>query len=216
MNTDNLLYIKKSYTKELISNIRNQYYNIFNNIFNNLSKTNQFKNFQIELKNIASWNQHIIDKNVGLILQNKDYDYIKNLLKIILTTEINIFESMNNKKINKNNIIIPPFNNFSHKTLIECARHFYSNPLIFNNKLPSKKKQKNIREIIFIIEKSIKTTIRKLLPLKKIINNSLYNNNNNNNSSKYPLVENITENDFLNNETNIINKDNKNINNITS
>ena len=64
MNKDNLLYIKKSYTNELISNIRYQYYNIFNNIFNNLPIKKQFRKFQLDLKNIV--NSNIIGTNAGM------------------------------------------------------------------------------------------------------------------------------------------------------
>ena len=142
MNRENLMYTKKQYTKELVSNIRYKIYEIYIELFNKINHKYKFRKFQIELKNIVNWNNIVINNKVEYILYNTKNNYMQELLEMILKIEISIFTIVNNIELNKNEIYIPTFTDFCHKTLIECARHFFVNPFLFENNIESKKNKK--------------------------------------------------------------------------
>jgi|688.fasta_scaffold66885_5 hypothetical protein len=58
---------------------------------------------------------------------------------------------------------------FIHKCYIECAKQFYNYPEIFLDDYPPLELQRNERDAIEIIKKSIIEGIRKSLPMKQII-----------------------------------------------
>ena len=176
-NISLLVDAKKSYTNQLISFLYPHIYEGIESIFEdsvreNNSK-NKFKNFQITLKKVPKWNQDIIDKETERILQVTNCDYIDKLLSAVFITNTKILTSVNINNINianKIEVSIPILSHFIHKCYIESAREFYKNPFLFDKNNKAKERQSNLRESISIIKNSINESIRKLLPIREILN----------------------------------------------
>ena len=103
-------------------------------MFSNTLKKNKLLNFQNELRSIHNWSQFIVDNYVNNILINNDGNYIKNLYRITLLTNIKILVAINNTDYDIDSFEYPTFNLFIHKCYIECARVFYNNPYLFEEK----------------------------------------------------------------------------------
>ena len=177
INISLLVDAKKSYTNQLISFLYPHIYEGVESIFEDSvlenNTKNKFKNFQINLKKVPKWNQDIIDKETDRILQVTNCDYIDKLLSAVFITNTKILTSVNinNKNIsNKIEVSIPILSHFIHKCYIESAREFYKNPFLFDKNTKAKERQSNLRESISIIKSSINESIRKLLPIKEILN----------------------------------------------
>lgn len=126
--------------------------------------------YQNLLTAIPNWSQEIINKEVENIINKTKCDYIDDLitcvhiahLKSLTTTRVGTQQ----KKID---IDIPNLSNFIHKIYINTARKIYSNIYLYEiNQIPLQK-QKNNREIEYIIKECILNTIRENIPIEQIL-----------------------------------------------
>ena len=126
--------------------------------------------YQNLLTAIPNWSQEIINKEVENIINKTKCDYIDDLitcvhiahLKSLTTTRVGTQQ----KKID---IDIPNLSNFIHKIYINTARKIYSNIYLYEiNQIPLQK-QKNNREIEYIIKECILNTIRDNIPIEQIL-----------------------------------------------
>ena len=126
--------------------------------------------YQNLLTAIPNWSQEIINKEVENIINKTKCDYIDDLITCVHIAHLKSLTSIrvgNQQK--KIDIDIPNLSNFIHKIYINTARKIYSNIYLYEiNQIPLQK-QKNNREIEYIIKECILNTIRENIPIEQIL-----------------------------------------------
>ena len=211
MNTVNILVeAKKEYTNQLQKILTPRLYEGFKSIYediismltkeleeNKTQGSSLIKTFQKMLKEIPLWNAEMIKNEYNRILKTSNCDYFDDLIEAVFITNTKILTSVqinDNKSINvKINIPQPP--HFIHKCYMECAKEIYKNPYIFDQSknLTPKERHTNLRDILSLIDNSINSAIRDLLPIRDILKQGLTKMNNNLNNNDYENHESVLE-----------------------
>ena len=172
-----------------------------------------FKIFQIYLKGILNWSNETIEKETTRITNNSQkYNnniVLSDLLKATIKSHIVILmydpslklQTDINKKLYNIKLC-----DFIHKVYIECAIEFWNNPYLFYHDYPSIEIKRNYKDCITIIKECIKESIRKILPLKYILEYYLHENITPDNELTNKIGKQLSENEnmYLNK---LINKD---------
>ena len=202
-------------------------YNEAKNIVNKDGDPNMvLKIFQSCLKSIITWNTVTIDKATNAILtSSQSYDWLNDLIKATLKSNL-IVLLYNPNCNNKQTTIDPSFyksiktTDFIHRVYIECARELWNNPYLLYHDYPPIEIKRNQRDCMVIIKEAIKESLRKLLPVKHILqiylNEDIETNNGNDTFDK--AISEVEENylpKLINKDLNN-NKINDDINNIDS
>jgi hypothetical protein len=172
-NSQYLLEVKHEYSRQLCNLLVPVMYEGIHSIYSEATKNKKdtpMKIFQILLSRIPQWNQHIITNEYQRILNKTQCDFIADLITAVFISHAKILSSVKSKKKSKTlNLKVPNGDYFIHKAYIECARHFWKNPYLFCDNISTIEYQRNMREAESIIEQSINETVRKLLPVKNIL-----------------------------------------------
>ena len=139
-----------------------------------------FKLFQKLLANIPNLNNHKIENETIRIRDNSKIadifdDLIRAVVKsniVLLTYNASSKTCMLVKEKYHDNIDI---NDFIHKCYIECAKSFYNYPELFYHKYSTLDIQRNKRESIGIIKNAINEAVRKIIPMKLVLEEYLSN-----------------------------------------
>jgi hypothetical protein len=173
-----LVETKQEYTTQLINILTPLIYEGLQSIYSEVTKIstpdNILKNFQLFMQRIPKWNNEMIDNETQRIMNNsKSYSWLEDLIKA--TLKANIIVLTYNPSI-QNQIKVEPslyqnikINDFIHKIYIECARELWNNPYLFYHNYPPIELKRNQRDSICLIKDCIKEAIRKLLPVKHIL-----------------------------------------------
>jgi hypothetical protein len=168
---------KKLYTQQLIDLLTPSIYDGLNSIYNSSKEEdNVLKSFQEKLCSVVRWNQDIIDKEYGRITRNSDESYLIGLIDAVFVSNVKVLSSIrisNNKNVN---IKVPDSKVFIHKAYVECARQFYQDPYLMDDRveiLSQSEIQRNVKRSKNIIGISIEKTIRDLIPVQEIIESYL-------------------------------------------
>jgi len=140
-----------------------------------LAGTNDIlKIFQSCLKRIPKWNQSMVDKETNRILTSThSYNWLNDLIKA--TLKANLIVLMYNPtckiqtKINSSFYQDIKTSAFIHTVYIECARELWNNPYLLYHNYPPIEIKRNQRDCMNIIKDCIKEALRKLLPVKHIL-----------------------------------------------
>ena len=172
-NSQYLLEVKHEYSRQLCNLLVPVMYEGIHSIYNEATKNKKdtpMKIFQILLSRIPQWNQHIITNEYQRILNKTQCDFIADLITAVFISHAKILSSVKSKKKSKTlNLKVPNGDYFIHKAYIECARYFWKNPYLFCDNISTIEYQRNMREAESVIEQSINETVRKLLPVKNIL-----------------------------------------------
>lgn len=132
------------------------------------------KVFQSFLNRVPKWNQMIIEKETNRIINSsQSYGWLNDLIKATLKANLTIF--MYNPSLRTQVKVNPAFyqdiktQDFIHRIYIECARELYNNPYLLYHNYPPIEIKRNQRDCMSIIKECIKESIRKLLPVKHIL-----------------------------------------------
>jgi len=132
------------------------------------------KIYQTCLKNIPKWSQSIIEKETDRIVNSsQSYGWLNDLIKA--TIKSNLYVLMYNPSVKTQTKINPDYykhirlSDFIHKIYIECAREFWNNPYLFYHEYEPIEIKRNQRDCLVIIKECMKEAIRKLLPVKEIL-----------------------------------------------
>lgn len=202
-------------------------YNEARNIVNKDGDLNMvLKIFQSCLKSIITWNTVTIDKATNAILtSSQSYDWLNDLIKATLKSNLIVLLYNPNCNI-KQTTVDPTFyksiktTDFIHRVYIECARELWNNPYLLYHDYPPIEIKRNQRDCMVIIKEAIKESLRKLLPVKHILQIYLNENieTNNGNDTFDKAISDVEENYLpklinkdLNNDSDINN--NNDINN---
>lgn len=145
-----------------------------------ISNPGIFKLFQKLLANIPNLNNHRIEKETIRIRDNsKIADIFDDLIRAVVKSNIVLltYNASNKtcmlvKEKYHENIDIKEF---IHKCYIECAKSFYNYPELFYHKYSTLDIQRNKRESIGIIKNAINEAIRKIIPMKLVLEEYLSN-----------------------------------------
>lgn len=148
------------------------------------------KLFQKLLANIPNLNNHRIESETALIRDSsKIADIFDDLIRAVAKSNIVLLTYNASGKTctlvkdrYHENIDVK---DFIHKCYIECAKSFYNYPEIFWHKYANLDIQRNRREAHNIIKKAIHEAIRKIIPMKLILEEYL--------SKDYMKEENVVE-----------------------
>jgi len=193
----NIVEIKTLYTSFLINILTPLIYEGIKSVYNNaLTVENKFiekgkvdphienpgilKIFQLCLKDIPTLNQHEIENETSRIKEkSKCSDWFDDLIKAVVKSHIILLtynaSGKTCKTVKDKHHEGIKTSNFIHKCYIECARNFYNYPEIFYHKYSTLDIKRNQREAQDIIKTSINEAIKKMLPIKLILQEYLSN-----------------------------------------
>ena len=170
---------KYEYTTQLVNVLTSLIYEGLNSIYTEALKTsngadNILKVFQSFLRRIPKWNSEIIKQESDRILTNtKSVSWLSDLVKA--TLKANMIILTYNPSLKLQHKIDPKYykdiklEDFIHKIYIECARELWNNPYLMYHQYSAIELKRNQRDTIFLIKEAIKEAVRKLLPLKEIL-----------------------------------------------
>lgn len=138
------------------------------------------KIFQMYLKDTPNLNSHMIKTETDRIKEkSKCSDWFDDLLKA--TVKSNIILLTFNASGKKCKLVKEKYHKdiktelFIHNCYIECARIFYNYPELFYHKYSTIDIKRNQREAYLLIRQAISEAIRKMLPMKLILDEYLKN-----------------------------------------
>lgn len=147
---------------------------IYRDAMKNSTDDDILKVFQSFLRGVPKWNQVMIDTETNRIINSsKSYGWLNDLIKA--TLKANLVILMYNPTCKKQEKIDPAFyqniktSDFIHKVYIECARELWNNPYLLKHDYEPLEIKRNQRDCMHIIKDCIKEAVRKLLPVKHIL-----------------------------------------------
>ena len=173
-----LVETKQEYTTQLVNILTPLVFEGLNSIYAEVVAIsipdNILKNFQCFLQRIPKWNNDIINRETSRIMNNtKSFSWLEDLIKA--TLKANIVVLTYNPSF-KQQIKVDPtlyqnikIEDFIHKVYIECARELWNNPYLFYHLYPPIELKRNQRDTVMLIKDCIREAIRKLLPVKHIL-----------------------------------------------
>jgi hypothetical protein len=193
----NIVEIKTLYTSFLINIITPLIYEGIKSVYNNaLTVENKFiekgkvdpnienpgilKIFQLCLKDIPTLNQYEIENETSRIKEkSKCSEWFDDLIKAVVKSHIILLtynaSGKTCKTVKDKHHEGIKTSDFIHKCYIECARNFYNYPEIFYHKYSTLDIKRNQREAQEMIKTSINEAIKKMLPIKLILQEYLSN-----------------------------------------
>jgi len=169
---------KSEYTIQLVNVLTPLIYEGIQSIYTEALKlsnesNNVLKVFQSFLKRIPKWNTEMIKQETDRIMNNsKSFTWLSDLVKATVKANIIVLTFNPGKNTNK---VDPKYyqeikiEDFIHKIYIECARELWNNPYLMYHQYPAIELKRNQRDTINLVKDSIKEAIRKLLPVKEIL-----------------------------------------------
>lgn len=121
--------------------------------------------FQKALKEIPHWTTHTVSQCCDRI--QKSCDFLPQLITALFLSHIKILSSIKITKISHIRIKVPKREKFLHAVLIESAKAFYEDPLMFRRRDTEKKRN--------AVMTSIDSIVRRFLPLKDVLDAYLMN-----------------------------------------
>jgi hypothetical protein len=173
-----LVETKNEYTSHLMNIMTPLIFEGLQSIYRDARKTcndeDILKIFQSYLRQIPKWTQDILNNESNrIITSSQSYGWLNDLIKATLKANLIILmynpTNKNQNKIDKKYYQDIKISDFIHKVYIECAREFWLNPYLFYHDYPALDIKRNQRESLAIIKDCIKEAIRKLLPVKHIL-----------------------------------------------
>jgi hypothetical protein len=170
---------KYEYTTQLVNVLSPLVYEGLTSIYTEALKVsngadNILKVFQSFLRRIPKWNPEMIKQESDRIMTNsKSFAWLSDLVKA--TLKANMIVLTYNPNVRLQNKIDPKYykevklEDFVHKVYIECARELWNNPYLMYHQYPPIELKRNQRDTMNLIKDAIREAIRKLLPLKEIL-----------------------------------------------
>lgn len=138
------------------------------------------KIFQTCLREVPSLNNQTIEEETIRIKNgSKCAEWFDDLIKAVIKSNIVLLTFTTTK--NKSDIVNGKYHerietkDFIHKCLIETARAIYNNPELFWHEYPTLEIKRNQRETCELIKQGVAEAIRKMLPMKLILQEYLKN-----------------------------------------
>lgn len=164
-----IIEAKNQYTTQLIDTIAPF---IFSGLRSVYTKCDSLKQFQEELCHIPKWNQLIIDNEYDRVVKYSKCDWLDKLIESVFVCNVKILSAINPNNTNVFKLKIPDTKSFIHACYIESARNLYTDPYLISDE-QEHYPNKNMKECIGTIGKSIEKTIYHFIPKQEIIEQCL-------------------------------------------
>jgi len=126
--------------------------------------------FQNILSRVPKWNNDIVLKETGRIIEQSGCSYLEDLITCVHISHLKILSSIRTGKTQKKiEINIPKLPNFVHSVYISISRELYTHVYLFDPTLPSLLLQKNREKIKEIVKQTIMDTIRDNIPVEQLL-----------------------------------------------
>ena len=140
-------------------------------MFNKIPKKQRsLRNFQVQLRDVKTWNNLIIKEIVEDITKTESREYYEDLLTAILVSNAEILATIavikNPAKIN---LKIPKLENYFHECIINVARALYKNAFLFDENVSSLQRQRHNNEFTVLVRDAIQYSLHQILPIQDII-----------------------------------------------
>lgn len=165
------------------------------------------KVFQVGLKGIPTLNNNSLEEEAKRIKnKSKCEEWFDDLVRAVIKSNIVLltFSTSNNQSeiVNKKYHETIDVRDFIHKCYIESARVIYNSPELFWHEYSPIEVKRNQKEICNLIEKAVHEAIRKMLPVKLILEEYLKNDyvldnlDNKMSDTKYMDIQNMVKRDL--------------------
>jgi hypothetical protein len=187
----NIVEIKNEYTTNLINIMRPYIYEGFTAIYLQADKLERdyaekektnpkirnpgvFKIFQMLLRDVPNLNDNYIEEETKRIKErDKCSEYFDDLVRSVVKSFIVLLTyNASDKKckiVNEKYHESTNIRSFVHKCYIQCAQIFFNNPELFWHKFSPLEIKRNQREAYNLISEGIIEAIRKMLPIRLIL-----------------------------------------------
>ena len=169
---------KNEWCARLLNLLTPHFLSGINSVYNesvSICETNKERNkylmtFQNFLSRIPHWNSHIIENERERIIEASECHYLEDLITCIYIIQLKMLSCMRvsheNKKIDLN---IPSLDTFIHTVYINIAKKVYTNVYLFEENVEAMTKQRNNREVEFIVRECIINTVRDSIPVAELL-----------------------------------------------
>jgi len=178
MDEKNILVAKTEFTKFLSYKLMPCLYQGIKHIWKtskmSAPKGQVYVEFQNNLRQVKIWNQDVIENEYDRIVQRTKCKYLDDIIKKIFVLNTQILAA-DNGKINEKRKIkvqVPPASKFLHHCYQECARCFYENVMLMDDRpefVTQMQQSENLQKSYKIIINCIENTIRNLLPIEDLL-----------------------------------------------
>ena len=135
-----------------------------------------YKDFQERLSRVRKWNQDIINAEYNRIIHKLDCEWLDDLIKKVFIINTQILAVTNGNPNNKIKVKIPKGDKFIYYCYKECARSFYENALVLEDRKESitrVQQSENLKKAYKLINMCIENTVRSLLPIESLVTDSM-------------------------------------------
>ena len=177
-NVSLLVEAKAEYTRHIVQNIWVHLLDGIIAIYNRAKDVCQRKNepnmviltFQQLLSAVPDWNTKMVEAETASIVKECGCDYFADLITAVFVchTKILSFVRVHNQD-QKINLNLPTPSGFVHEVYIELAREFWKQPFLLYEHEDKVRYQKQLYMCQILIERCIENTIRRLLPVRSIL-----------------------------------------------
>lgn len=177
-----LVEAKKEYTEQIVGFLRPAIFDDFFVMWRSAVEKNvkePMVGFQELLEMIVDWDEKTILRKTDAVVKKSGCSFLDDLITAVFVAHMKVMLTVKNQnQKDKYRLQVPTANRFIHQTMIQCAREFWKAPYLFyqnetENKIKKTQVQMNLRTAEEIISDSIRTTIRKMLPVKEIVGDVL-------------------------------------------
>ena len=177
-----LVEAKKEYTEQIVGFLRPAIFDDFFVMWRSAVEKNPKEpmvGFQELLEMIVDWDEKTILRKTDAIVKKSGCNFLDDLITAVFVAHMKVMLTVKNQnQKDKYRLQVPTANRFIHQTMIQCAREFWKAPYLFyqnetENKIKKTQLQMNLRTAEEMISDSIRTTIRKMLPVKEIVGDVL-------------------------------------------
>jgi hypothetical protein len=182
-----VLVARKEYTTILVYILYPAIYQGLKSIWEDAKQTKKtrprevFAEFQNRLTRVRKWNQDVIENEYKRIIDKTKCDYLDELIKRVFVINTQILAAVNMHQIDPNKKIkvkVPKGDKFMHCVYKECARAFFENALLMEDRAGSisrVEQLKNLQRAYKLIMTCIENTIRNMLPIENLLKDSMEN-----------------------------------------
>ena len=169
---------RNEYMKQLSTWVAPYMISHYRNMWNDAMLTSQNGKvmivFQEKCAEVPKWNQDTIDTNVNKLLDNCRCDYLEELMSAVFIAHTKVLIAIRvSSKHKKLQITLPKLDHFLHRIFSECARSFWKAPFLFLDDQKPIEMQKNLLQAEALCADAIASAVRRLLPIKNILNEYL-------------------------------------------
>jgi hypothetical protein len=176
-----LVETKTEYTIQLVNILAPIIHDGISSIYDDAMKVavkdEELKVFQSFLRRIPQWNNTLLEEETQRVLTASNCpELLRDLVNAII--KANIMVLTNTPPQEKHNLKISyqiELPKFIHNCYIETARNVYNNPFMYYHDYTLYEQKRNQRDALDLIKTSIKEAIRKMLPLRMILDEYLGN-----------------------------------------